>query len=182
MIFFPTLSQWHCILVYTEILWGVRGILLRGSWEQAAIRGLQSPVLEYTPLWSDFPLFLYEYVQAASAKPSYTCSKYSFFFSCIAQTGYEPDLFILTSIVVHTAKMPCTNKAYFFVWIEKFDLVRLFPSVATIPRSRREEAWDHFERCRSSVCSVLHARLVTNTMRLGDGGSGRGRSCVAMTI
>lgn len=136
-------------------------------------------VYSFVEWFSPFPLSV---CPSCLSKTSYTCSKYSFFFPCIAQTGYEPDLFILTSIVVHTAKIPCTNKAYFFVWIEKFDLVRLFPSVATIPHSRREEAWDHFERCRSSVCSVLHARLVMNTMRLRDGGLGRGRSCVAMTI
>lgn len=60
-----------------QTLWGVRGILLWGSWEQAAIRGLQSPVLDCVPLWSNLPLFLYQYVQAALAKPSYTCSKCS---------------------------------------------------------------------------------------------------------
>lgn len=90
----------------SQPLWGVRGILLRGSWERAAVRGLQSPVLDCVPLWSDLPLFLYQYVQAALAKPYYTCSKYSYFFIALLGLVMNPGLFILIS----TAKMCVLQK------------------------------------------------------------------------
>lgn len=180
--FFPALSPWRCILVDTDTARRTRGFAarqLRASCHQRAPEPCSS-VCSFVERSSPF---------SSSVCPS--CLSKTLlhllwiFFPCISQIGCEPALFTLTSIVVHaTKKMPCTHQAYFFVWIEKFDLVRLLPCCNQTPVAGAvsEEAWDHFEGHRSSVCNVLCARLVTNTMSLGAGVWGRGGSCVAMTI